>query len=468
MDYNIIQNKTSEFQLMFDRLKYQIRTTTTGIIQSFDPATQTCSVLPAIRMRHVKENGEIEFLNLPLLTNVPYLINHAGSFSITMPISVGDRCTLIFSERALDNFKKTGKLSNPEEGISSRSHHLTDAMATFGFFPLDNPLLDYSTDAISIRSDKDGEKSVFLDLSKTDITLNSNEAQIFMQKNKIVITVGAITVTLDSQEGQQGGVGKVTVESGNIDFVATENITFKAKNIELQASDSLEAACGIIGQGGNQSVSKINMLPASTHITQTHPSGGGVSQNMLSVTSTHVGAYSVEDATAGTSGNSTQITLNNNDINIISSNAPTQGENPVAGASASIKLTSEEILAKSSDAGENADNTSIKLLKNNITISNAQTDSATSINLSQDNLLLSNTSEGDQEPKVFMKLLTDEIKIGVTYTEDMVTLEQDGRINCQEVKVKGEIIPVLLSEHVHEKDNLLHPELTGKPAMEIL
>lgn len=107
-------------------IMFRIRCAIPAIIQSYDPGTNTVEAQPAIRERLVLEDGSIQYLNLPLLINVPVAFPSSGSASITFPISKGDECLIIFSDLAIDNFWTSGSIQNP---IEVRRHDLSDGIA---------------------------------------------------------------------------------------------------------------------------------------------------------------------------------------------------------------------------------------------------------------------------------------------------------------------------------------------------
>ncbi len=97
-----------------------------GVVQSFDPATQTASVLPALR----KKNAAGDPVAMPLLQDVPVFFPGGASSAVTFPVRPGDECLLIFADACIDGWFDTGEaVLQP----SSRSHDLSDAFAFVGF-----------------------------------------------------------------------------------------------------------------------------------------------------------------------------------------------------------------------------------------------------------------------------------------------------------------------------------------------
>ena len=81
-------------------------------------------VQPSIKLKTEKGNK-----SSAQLLNVPVVQPASGGFEITFPIHVGDDVLVVFSDKCLDAWTKTGKESNEAE---HRSHHLSDAIAIIG------------------------------------------------------------------------------------------------------------------------------------------------------------------------------------------------------------------------------------------------------------------------------------------------------------------------------------------------
>ena len=75
----------------------KIRVAVPGIIKEFNSLEQTVIVQPTIR-ELVNINGQQQWLDLPLLLDVPIVLPRAGGFVITMPIKNGDECLIIYAE----------------------------------------------------------------------------------------------------------------------------------------------------------------------------------------------------------------------------------------------------------------------------------------------------------------------------------------------------------------------------------
>lgn len=198
MDYSGNKNAGIEFNMQFDRKAANIHTSIPAIIQSVDYANQVVSAIPAIQIKIVDPNTKIvRYLNRPLITNIPMALAWSESLGLgtTMPYKAGDKCTLIFAERALDNFLITGEISPPADGptpdtCTIRCFDETDAMCFPGIITKAK-IPNYSPDAVEIRN---ADKSSLFSLSNTSLTMKQGGVSIVLANGKITM-VGDINHT---------------------------------------------------------------------------------------------------------------------------------------------------------------------------------------------------------------------------------------------------------------------------------
>jgi hypothetical protein len=126
-----------------------IRVAIPGIIDSFDATTQTVTVQPAIREKIQNEDGSQEWVNLPLLVDVPIVLPRAGNFVLTMPITKGDECLVMFADLCIDAWFSNGGIQNQ---IEKRRHDLSDSFAILGCWSQPEKLPYYSTDTTQLRN----------------------------------------------------------------------------------------------------------------------------------------------------------------------------------------------------------------------------------------------------------------------------------------------------------------------------
>jgi len=166
-----------------------------GIIESFEPSNQTCTVQPAIRRVLRTEDGTettVTQVNLPILINVPVCTYEAAGFSVTLPIEKGDECLIVFSERCIDGWYDRGAVAPP---ITYRMHDLSDAFVVVGPASKDKKIESY-----------DATNAQFRDrLGTTAMTV----------KNGGVIDIDAVTeINLTAPTININGTIEVNIEAG--------------------------------------------------------------------------------------------------------------------------------------------------------------------------------------------------------------------------------------------------------------
>jgi len=143
-----------------------------GIIQSFDPDEQTVSVQLAIRERIRDGEGRMEFVNLPLLLDVPILMPRAGGYIVTMPVSKGDECLVVFGDMCIDAWWSNGEVQNQ---IEKRRHDLSDGFAILGPWSQPNKIQNYSTDSVQLRTE-DG--NTYIEIKQNEINIVASVLKI--------------------------------------------------------------------------------------------------------------------------------------------------------------------------------------------------------------------------------------------------------------------------------------------------
>lgn len=206
MDYSIIKDKAEDFKVSLQRLlPTMINTSIPGIIDELtvgDDGVPRVSAYTAIRLKYINpETREVQYIDSPKITNIPLSVNQCEGLglSITMPVLHGQLCTLIFSQRSLDNFATTGQISNPTSGEDAalctvRCFDYTDAMCFPGVMTPANNISNYSQTAVEVRN-RDG--SVKLSVYPETLSLTQGTASIQMAGGNITINAGTVTINGD-------------------------------------------------------------------------------------------------------------------------------------------------------------------------------------------------------------------------------------------------------------------------------
>lgn len=258
-DYSKISD-ADKFRLQFDRMAAQINCAMPGVIESFDPTTQRCTVSPGIKLKVVLDD-KAAYVSLPLIHNVPIIVPYGqgSGLLLTFPVNAGDPCLLIFSDRALDNFLHSGQVAPPiigdnESTTKSRAHHLSDAICIPGMITDMNVVSNWSQDNIELR---DKERKHFISLGPNGIELSDSEASIKISGGKVTteapsgidnISAGAVTTSASTITSAASGVNAVT--GSNISLGGGDNSisgTLKSDSGTFIDKDGIELGSHIHG-----------------------------------------------------------------------------------------------------------------------------------------------------------------------------------------------------------------------------
>lgn len=173
---------------LYNTIFSMLRVSLPGIVQSFDPATCTCTVQAAIAGQGVDEKGQSQSAPLPLLIDVPVIFPRGGGCTITFPVKAGDECLVVFSDRCIDFWWQNGGVQEP---VDPRQHDLSDAFAFVGPQSQAQKISGISTTSVQVRTD-DG--SSFIELMQGG---NVNITTPLLTVNGNVQVNGSVTSTGD-------------------------------------------------------------------------------------------------------------------------------------------------------------------------------------------------------------------------------------------------------------------------------
>ena len=169
----IQENELELYNTLIDKVFNTIRVSSPGIIQEFDPETQTATVKVAIREHVRQENMEYAWIEIPLLLDVPVVFPRGGGYVLTFPVKKGDECLVVFSDMCIDAWFSNGGVQNQ---IEKRRHDLSDAIAIPGLCSQPTKLEDFSEKHVELRSEDRSEfirmKPGVIDLVAPTIRVN--------------------------------------------------------------------------------------------------------------------------------------------------------------------------------------------------------------------------------------------------------------------------------------------------------
>jgi len=105
-----------------------------GTIKSFDAAKRTATVQIAFKQR--LDDGSVQ--SVPVLLDVPVVTVRGGVCWLSLPITAGDECLVLFSDQSLDAWFLNGGEAEP---MQQRKHDLSDGIALVGLNSQASPLV---------------------------------------------------------------------------------------------------------------------------------------------------------------------------------------------------------------------------------------------------------------------------------------------------------------------------------------
>lgn len=159
-----------------------------GKITRFDPSDKTAEI--QILFKRVLPGGNIQ--SYPLLIDCPVFTLQGGTGALQMPIAVGDQCLVIFADRNIDAWFKTGSEVAP---FNARAHDISDGFALVGVNALTSAMGDYSA---------------------TELKLYNGLGKIGIEGGRITLTNGTLTL-LTLISGLIDVITALTVNSNPID-----------------------------------------------------------------------------------------------------------------------------------------------------------------------------------------------------------------------------------------------------------
>lgn len=145
--------------MALDGLRSGLWTSMPGIIQSFNAGAVTATVQLAIKGIVHAPDGTAQFVNMPMLVDVPVHFPRGGGCTLTFPVAKDDECLVVFAARCIDGWWQSGGVQAP---MDPRIHDLSDGFAFVGFFSQATKIGGISTASTQLRSN-DG--ATYIDLN---------------------------------------------------------------------------------------------------------------------------------------------------------------------------------------------------------------------------------------------------------------------------------------------------------------
>jgi hypothetical protein len=193
--------QTEMYRKMMDQVSTNLRVSCPGIIQSFDPITQTATIQLSINER-INLNGDLSWEQIPVILDVPLVTIRGGGHLIVTAINPGDECFVWFADMCIDAAWQSGGINNIQ--MDRRRHDLSDAFFIPSLFSQPKKISNYPTQGIQLRNDT-GTSVIEVNGSTINITggtvnVNSNGNTTIDGKNFLAHTHP------DAQGGTTGSV----------------------------------------------------------------------------------------------------------------------------------------------------------------------------------------------------------------------------------------------------------------------
>lgn len=133
-----------------DGHQVRIWTSIPGIIQSYDPATQTAVVQPSVKGVFESPDGSFTQVNMPLCVDVPVEFPCGGGFVLTFPVKKNDECMLDFCSRSFDAWWQSGGIQSQ---VEQRMHDLSDGICRVGVRSKPHVVSAQSATSTQLRSE---------------------------------------------------------------------------------------------------------------------------------------------------------------------------------------------------------------------------------------------------------------------------------------------------------------------------
>lgn len=166
-------------QLLEESFEYgmtNVHTAFPAVVKSYDAETRRAEVQPSLKRK--MSNGE--FMDLPIIVDVPVLYFGTAKAGIHIPLEEGDEVLIVCSERCLDSWKDAG--GDSIEDTDTRRFSMPDAVAIPGLQATTFPNIS-DLEGLSLHHDS----KIVITTEKTTITVDEDKITLDNGKNKIEI-----------------------------------------------------------------------------------------------------------------------------------------------------------------------------------------------------------------------------------------------------------------------------------------
>jgi hypothetical protein len=227
----------------------RVHTSFPGVVTEYDPSTRRATIQPSLK----RKSGNKEFVDFPLLVDVPVQFPGNKKWTIHFPLEKDDEVVVFFSERSLEVWKDAG-----QDGIEDpdpRRFSLSDAYCIPGVQPQE-----------FIAAEEPGLQIVHKTAFNGDLI-----SQILMSADKVEVKYKGKATVLMEDDRIHGKTDKCTFDMSG-EKISMEN----GKNkFELQGAASLVSTGSDLVEIGNSIDTLGGILDAlMASLTSLHTEGG--------------------------------------------------------------------------------------------------------------------------------------------------------------------------------------------------
>lgn len=178
--YSQIRSNEQDIDMIFTAIMAGLYFIRPGIVLDFNSDKNTVDAMIAVK-RKITRGENIEYIDMPVVPDIPIVVpyDQLTGLALTIPIRAQSKCVLLFSDRFIEEFIRTGQSAHPEVLLSDnrktipRSHNMADAICLPGLITAADALPDWNNDAIEMR---DRAREKYISLSNDGIIMTDGQA----------------------------------------------------------------------------------------------------------------------------------------------------------------------------------------------------------------------------------------------------------------------------------------------------
>ena len=229
-----------------------------AVVVSFNASAQTIEAQVTVSVPIYDENNQQQFMNIPLLRDVPVIFEGGGDYVMTFPVSAGDECLVVFGSRCIDSW--WGQGANSPTSVQPpqadwRMHDLSDGFAIVGPRSLPRKLSGVSTNTSQWRN---LAQTCYVELTETQVnivaalglfvdTINASVLNVTTINNVTSVnSTGNITTSGGSFVSNNHGTAPALITTGTLAAPFSIASTVQVPNLNVEYAGAIDG--GTAGQ----------------------------------------------------------------------------------------------------------------------------------------------------------------------------------------------------------------------------